>query len=93
METNPIEDIIGEVKSLMEEAYRQGIKDGAERQQSINDKLKDPRLILGDFLKYVKSFRMTYVDNEYRFSDENYVYTNESFIKIFLLKYGYYAEE
>ena len=93
METNPIEDIVSEVKSLMEEAYQQGIKDGVERQQSINDKLQDPRLILGDFISYVKQFRMTYVDGEYRFSDENYVYTDESFIKTFLLKYDYYAEE
>jgi hypothetical protein len=93
METNPIEDIVSEVKSLMEEAYQQGIKDGVERQQSINNKLQDPHLILGDFISYVKKFRMTYVDGENRFSDENYVYTDESFIQTFLLKYDYYAED
>ena len=93
MKANPIEDIIGEVKSLMEEAYQRGITDGVDRQQAINNKLEDPRLILGDFINYVKKFRMTYVDGEYRFSDKNYVYTDESFIKTFLLKYDYYAQD
>lgn len=89
MESNPIEDIVGEVNSLIEEAYQRGIKDGGERQQSINDKLQDPHLILGDFINYVKQFRKTYVDGEYHFSDDNYVYPDESFIHTFLLKYDY----
>jgi hypothetical protein len=93
MSNNPNEDIISEVVSLMKEAYNNGVNDGIERQRTTNAKLEDPRIILTDFIKHVKQHRLSYVDGERRFSDENFAYTDESFIKTFLLKYDYYAQD
>ena len=84
MTYNPIEEIVVEVKSLMLEAYNNGVKDGIDKQQTLNAKLEDPRIILRDFISYISKFKLTYVDGEYRYSDENYVYSDESFIKTFI---------
>jgi hypothetical protein len=84
-----LEDILEEVKISLRGAYHRGYVHGEKGQALINSKLSNPNLILGDFIKFIKNYKMTSVDGEIRFSDENYVFFDENLIARFLLLYDY----
>ena len=87
-----LEDILEEVKISLRNAYHRGNLDGVKSMRLINDKLSDPKIILGDFIKFIKNYKMTMVDGDIRFSNNDYVYMDENIINLFLLKYDYDAE-
>jgi len=84
-----LEDVLEEVKTSLRSAYFRGYEHGEQGQALINSKLSNPNLILGDFIKFIKNYKMTSVDGEIRFSDENYVFFDENLIARFLLLYDY----
>jgi hypothetical protein len=90
--TDTIEDINEGVKIYLRDAYHRGYKHGEQSQNLINQKLSNPKLILGDFIKFIKNYKMTMLEGEIRFSNNNYVYMDENIINLFLLKYDYDAE-
>jgi hypothetical protein len=87
-----LDDIVEEMKISLRYAYQRGYEKGEQNQGLINSKLSNPRLILGDFIKFLKRYKMTSVDGEIRFSDNNYVYFDENLVARFLLLYDYDAE-
>ena len=87
-----LEDILEEVKISLRDAYHRGYVHGEKGQALINSKLSNPNLILGDFIKFIKNYKMTMVDGDIRFSNNDYVYMDENIINLFLLKYDYDAE-
>jgi hypothetical protein len=87
-----LEDILEEVKISLRGAYHRGFVHGEQGQALINQKLSNPKLILGDFIKFIKKYKMTLVDGEIKFSDNKYVYMDENVISRFLLLYDYDAE-
>ena len=87
-----LEDILEEVKISLRGAYHRGYVHGEKGQQLINSKLSNPNLILGDFIKFIKNYKMTMIDGDIRFSNNNYVYMDENIINLFLLKYDYDEE-
>lgn len=87
-----LEDILEEVKISLRGAYHRGFVHGEQGQVLINQKLSNPKLILGDFIKFIKKYKMTLVDGEIKFSDNEYVYMDENVISRFLLLYDYDAE-
>lgn len=89
---NKLEDILEEVKISLRGAYHRGFVHGEQGQVLINQKLSNPKLILGDFIKFIKKYKMTLVDGEIKFSDNEYVYMDENVISRFLLLYDYDAE-
>jgi hypothetical protein len=84
-----LEDILEEVKISLRGAYHRGYVHGEQGQALINQKLSNPKLILGDFIKFIKKYKMTSVDGEIRFSDNDYVFFDENLISRFLLMYDY----
>lgn len=91
--TDPVEDIVGETEISIRTAYQRGYEHGKIAQGNVNAKLSDPRLILGDFIKYIKKYKMTLIGNEIKFSDNDYIYMDENLIAKFLLIYDYENEE
>lgn len=89
---NEIEDIKEGVGIYLRDAYMRGYEHGEQSQFLINSKLSNPKLILGDFIKFIKKYKMTLVDGEIKFSDNEYVYMDENVISRFLLLYDYDAE-
>lgn len=87
-----LEDVLEEVKTSLRSAYFRGYEHGEQSQYLINSKLSNPKLILGDFIKFIKTYKMTMLDGEIRFSNNDYVYMDENIINLFLLKYDYEAE-
>lgn len=87
-----LEDIKEGMEVYLRDTYERGLADGIGSQQLINSKLSNPRLILGDFIKFLKRYKMTSVDGDIRFSDNDYVYFDENLIARFLLLYDYDAE-
>lgn len=87
-----LEDIDEGVKVYLRDAYRRGYEHGEQGQQLINSKLSNPHFILTDFIKFIKNYKMTMIDGDIRFSNNNYVYMDENIINLFLLKYDYDAE-
>jgi hypothetical protein len=87
-----LEDILEEVKISLRGAYHRGFVHGEQGQTLINQKLSNPKLILGDFIKFIKKYKMTSLDGEIKFSDNEYVYMDENVISRFLLLYDYDAE-
>ena len=87
-----LEDILEEVKISLRGAYHRGYVHGEKSQALINSKLSNPNLILGDFIKFIKNYKMTMIDGDIRFSNNDYVYMDENIINLFLLKYDYDAE-
>ena len=85
-------DILEEVTISLRGAYHRGYVHGEKGQALINSKLSNPNLILGDFIKFIKNYKMTMVDGDIRFSNNDYVYMDENIINLFLLKYDYDAE-
>jgi hypothetical protein len=90
--TDTLEDINEGVKIYLRDAYHRGYVHGEQGQALINQKLSNPKLILGDFIKFIKNYKMTMLEGEIRFSNNNYVYMDENIINLFLLKYDYDAE-
>jgi len=86
---DPVEDIIGEAEISVRSAYQRGVKHGKQVQDNVNAKLSNPKLILGDFIKFIKKYKMTTLDGEIKFSDSDYVYMDENLISRFLLLYDY----
>jgi hypothetical protein len=84
-----LEDVLEEVKTSLRSAYFRGYEHGEQSQYLINQKLSDPNIILKDFMVFIKKYKMTSVDGEIRFSDENYVFFDENLIARFLLLYDY----
>ncbi len=89
---NEIEDIKEGVGIYLRDAYMRGFEHGEQSQFLINQKLSNPKLILGDFIKFIKKYKMTSLDGEIKFSDNEYVYMDENVISRFLLLYDYDAE-
>lgn len=87
-----LEDVLEEVKTSLRSAYFRGYEHGEQSQYLINSKLSNPKLILGDFIKFIKKYKMTSLDGEIKFSDNEYVYMDENVISRFLLLYDYDAE-
>lgn len=90
--TDHLEDINEGIKVYLRDAYYRGYENGEQSQFLVNQKLSNPRLILGDFIKFLKRYKMTSVDGDIRFSDNDYVYFDENLIARFLLLYDYDAE-
>lgn len=86
---DPVEDIVCEAEISVRSAYERGVKHGKQVQDNVNAKLSNPKLILGDFIKFIKKYKMTMLDGEIRFSDKDYVYMDENIISKFLLLYDY----
>jgi hypothetical protein len=89
---NELEDIKEGVGIYLRDAYMRGYEHGEQSQYLINSKLSNPKLILGDFIKFIKKYKMTLVDGDIKFSDNDYVYMDENLIARFLLLYDYDAE-
>jgi hypothetical protein len=89
---NELEDIKEGVGIYLRDAYMRGFEHGEQSQFLINQKLSNPKLILGDFIKFIKKYKMTSLDGEIKFSDNEYVYMDENVISRFLLLYDYDAE-
>jgi hypothetical protein len=89
---NELEDIKEGVGIYLRDAYMRGYEHGEQNQYLINSKLSNPKLILGDFIKFIKKYKMTSLDGEIKFSDNEYVYMDENVISRFLLLYDYDAE-
>lgn len=87
--TDPVEDIVGEAEISIRTAYQRGYGHGKIAQGNVNTKLSNPNLILSDFIKFIKKYKMTSIDGEIRFSDKDYVYFDENLIARFLLIYDY----
>ena len=87
-----LEDILEEVKISLRGAYHRGYVHGEKGQALINSKLSNPNLILGDFIKFIKNYKMTMIDGDIRFSNNDYVYMDENIINLFLRKYDYDSE-
>ena len=87
-----LEDILEEVKISLRGAYHRGYVHGEKCQALINSKLSNPHFILGDFIKFIKNYKMTMIDGDIKFSNNDYVYMDENIINLFLLKYDYDAE-
>lgn len=87
--TDPVEDIVGEAEISVRTAYQRGYEHGKIAQGNVNAKLSNPNLILGDFIRFIKKYKMTSIDGEIRFSDNDYVYFDENLIARFLLLYDY----
>jgi hypothetical protein len=86
---DPVEDIVGEAEISVRTAYQRGYEHGKIVQGNVNAKLSNPNLILIDFIKFIKKYKMTSIDGEIRFSDNDYVYFDENLIARFLLIYDY----
>ena len=84
-----LEDVLEEVKTSLRSAYFRGYEHGEQSQFLINSKLSDPNIILKDFMVFIKKYKMTSVDGEIRFSDNDYVFFDENLISRFLLLYDY----
>ena len=91
--TDPVEDIVGEAEISVRTAYQRGYEHGKIAQGNVNAKLSDPRVILGDFIKFIKKYKMTLIGGEIKFSDNDYIYMDENLIAKFLLIYDYENEE
>jgi hypothetical protein len=89
---NELEDIKEGVGIYLRDAYMRGYENGEQSQFLVNQKLSNPKLILGDFIKFIKNYKMTMLEGEIRFSNNNYVYMDENIINLFLLKYDYDTE-
>jgi hypothetical protein len=89
---NEIEDIKEGVGIYLRDAYMRGYEHGEQSQFLINQKLSNPKLILGDFIKFIKKYKMTSVDGNIMFADNEYVYMDENLVARFLLLYDYDAE-
>jgi hypothetical protein len=89
---NELEDIKEGVVIYLRDAYMRGYEHGEQSQYLINSKLSNPKLILGDFIKFIKKYKMTSVDGNIMFADNEYVYMDENLIARFLLLYDYDAE-
>jgi hypothetical protein len=89
---NELEDIKEGVGIYLRDAYMRGYEHGEQSQFLINQKLSNPKLILGDFIKFIKKYKMTSVDGSIMFADNEYVYMDENLIARFLLLYDYDAE-
>ncbi len=89
---NEIEDIKEGVGIYLRDAYMRGFEHGEQSQFLINQKLSNPKLILGDFIKFIKKYKMTSVDGNIMFADNEYVYMDENLVARFLLLYDYDAE-
>jgi hypothetical protein len=89
---NELEDIKEGVGIYLRDAYMRGYEHGEQSQFLINQKLSNPKLILGDFIKFIKKYKMTSVDGNIMFADNEYVYMDENVISRFLLLYDYDAE-
>jgi hypothetical protein len=89
---NELEDIKEGVGIYLRDAYMRGYEHGEQSQYLINSKLSNPKLILGDFIKFIKKYKMTSVDGNIMFADNEYVYMDENLIARFLLLYDYDAE-
>ena len=87
-----LEDVLEEVKTSLRSAYSRGYEHGEQSQFLINQKLSNPKLILGDFIKFIKKYKMTSVDGNIMFADNEYVYMDENLVARFLLLYDYDAE-
>jgi hypothetical protein len=87
-----LEDIVEEMKISLRYAYQRGYEKGEQNQGLINSKLSNPHFILTDFIKFIKNYKMTMIDGDIKFSNNNYVYMDENIINLFLLKYDYDAE-
>ena len=86
---DPVEDIVGESEISVRTAYQRGVNHGKQVQGNVNAKLSNPNLILGDFIKFIKKYKMTMLEGEVKFSDNDYVYMDENLIARFLLLYDY----
>jgi hypothetical protein len=89
---NELEDIKEGVRIYLRDAYMRGYEHGEQSQFLINQKLSDPNIILRDFMVFIKKYKMTSLDGEIKFSDNDYVYMDENVISRFLLLYDYDAE-
>jgi hypothetical protein len=89
---NELEDIKEGVGIYLRDAYMRGYEHGEQSQFLVNQKLSNPKLILGDFIKFIKKYKMTSVDGSIMFADNEYVYMDENLIARFLLLYDYDAE-
>jgi hypothetical protein len=89
---NELEDIKEGVGIYLRDAYMRGYENGEQSQFLVNQKLSNPKLILGDFIKFIKKYKMTSVDGNIMFADNEYVYMDENLIARFLLLYDYDAE-
>ena len=91
--TDPVEDIVSEAEISIREAYHRGWNDGHSEAGKTNDKLSNPRIILKDFIVFMKGFKLVAYDNEKFFSNGEHAVTDDSIISNFLLRFDYYDEE
>jgi hypothetical protein len=90
---DPVEDIVSEAEISVREAYQRGWNDGYSESGVVQDKLSDPRIILKDFIVFMKGFKLVVYDNEKFFSNGEHAVTDDSIISNFLLRFDYYDEE
>lgn len=86
---DPVEDIVAEAEISVRDAYARGVKHGKQEQDNVNAKLSNPRVILGDFIRHIKKYKVTMIDGVVHFSDADYVYMDENIISKFLLTHDY----
>lgn len=92
MEKN-IKDIESDALFLLSEAYDRGYNKGKQEQFSINEKLSNPKVILKDFVGYVKQFKLILYNEEKLFSNGEHLMTDDSLISNFLLSRDYNQED
>lgn len=86
-------DIEDDAVFLISEAYDRGYKEGMKQQFAINEKLSNPRIILKDFIGYIKQFKLILYNEEKLFSNGEHLMTDDSFISNFLLSRDYDQED
>lgn len=82
---DPIEDLVGEVEISVRDAYQRGM---STAMNSIN-KIPESRRMLFDFLKFLKTFKISDYEGESVYMTEDTLFHKEELVSLFLLKYDY----
>ena len=91
MASNPeTEDLINEINENVNIAYYRGYEKGKEQRLASDQKLEDPKIILREFLAFVKPMKRTIVGDDVLLSDDKTAYQDESIIRNFMLQHGYF---
>jgi hypothetical protein len=86
---DPVEDIIAETTTAIIDAYERGIHCGIQKQTIVNERLANPRIILKDFITFVKKFKLVKYEDELLYSNGEHALTDESLISSFLMRTDY----
>ena len=86
-------DIEDDALFLISEAYDRGYNNGMNEQFSVNEKLSNPKIILKDFISYIKQFKLVTYNEEKMFSNGEFAMVDESIISNFLLSRDYNKED